>query len=282
MRTPVQDHAAGTTGQGRAAGTPGQRAAPVRNQSSSLRRALTILAQVERQASGPGLSLTELSHALSLNKSTILRLTVPLQEAGLLTRDRDSGRFRLGLGALRLGQAYLSTLDLRTVAAEHLRALQRSAQQTCHLVVYDTTQVVYIDKVENEANVRMGSRVGSRAPMYCTAVGKAILAWLEESEVATVVSAGLPAVTPHTITDPDRLATELSRIRDRGYAVDDRENEADVRCVAAPVFDHDDRVVGALSVSGLSSRMTASTIRVLAPQVARTGRQISRELGSAR
>ncbi len=261
---------------------PSQRAAPERNQSSSLRRALSILAQVERHGGGHGLTLTELAHTLSLNKSTVLRLTGPLQESGLLVRDHDSGRFRLGLGALRLGQAYLSTLDLRTVAAEHLRALQRTAQQTCHLVVNDGTEVVYIDKVENEANVRMGSRVGSRAPMYCTAVGKATLAWLDESAVAAVVTAGLPAVTPYTITDPDRLATELARIRERGYAVDDRENETDVRCVAAPVFDHDNRVVGALSVSGLSSRMTAATIRVLAPQVARTGRQISRELGSAR
>ncbi|MGA8113352.1 MAG: IclR family transcriptional regulator, partial [Actinocatenispora sp.] len=264
------------------AGADPRRRPQARNQSSSLRRALAILAHVERHGGGRGVSLSDVAIALSLNKSTILRLAAPLQEAGLLTRDAETGRFRLGLGALHLGQAYLSTLDLRTVAAERLRALQRGSQQTCHLVVYDGTQVVYIDKVENEANVRMGSRVGSRAPMYCTAVGKAILAWLDEPVVDAVVDAGLPAVTAYTITAPDRLRTELERIRQRGYSVDDRENEVDVRCVAAPIFDHEDRVVGALSVSGLSSRMTPATIHEVAPLVARTGRQISRELGSAR
>lgn len=262
-----------------ALGTP---TATARNQSSSLRRALAILSYVEAHAGGRGVSLSDLADSLSLNKSTILRLAAPLAETELLTRDGETGRFRLGLGALRLGQAYLSTLDLRTAAAERLRALQRAARETCHLVVYDVPDVVYIDKVENEANVRMGSRVGSRAPMCCTAVGKAILAWVDEPAREAVIAAGLPAVTPYTITDPERLRAELRRIRERGYAVDDRENETDVRCVAAPLFDHEDRVVGALSVSGLSSRMTPATIRELAPRVAATGRQISRELGASR
>ncbi|GID14269.1 IclR family transcriptional regulator [Actinocatenispora rupis] len=263
------------------AGDRGDPGSAARNQSSSLRRALSILAYVEGHGGGRGVSLSDLADSLSLNKSTILRLSAPLSEAELLTRDAETGRFRLGLGALRLGQAYLSTLDLRTVAAERLRALQRAARETCHLVVYDAPDVVYIDKVENEANVRMGSRVGSRAPMSCTAVGKAILAWVDDAARETAIAAGLPAVTPHTITDPDRLRTELRRIRERGYAVDDRENEVDVRCVAAPLFDHDDRVVGALSVSGLSSRMTPAAIRELAPRVAATGRQISHELGAS-
>lgn len=257
-------------------------AAPARNQSSSLRRALSILEHVERHGGGRGVSLGELAEALTLNKSTILRLATPLLESRLLARDTDTGRFRLGLAALRLGQAYLSTLDLRAVAAQHLRQLQRAAQLTCHLVVYDAQYVVYIDKVENETNVRMGSRVGSRTPAYCTAVGKAILAFLPDDEVDAVIRRGLRPVTPNTITDPDRLRTELRRVADRGYAVDDRENEIDVRCVAAPVFDHNEQVVGALSVSGLSSRMNTARVRELAPLVARAGRQISRELGSER
>jgi IclR family acetate operon transcriptional repressor len=253
-----------------------------RNQSSSLRRALSIVDYVEQHGGGRGVSLTELSDALVLNKSTILRLVAPLLETRLLHRDPETGRFRLGLGALRLGQAYLSTLDLRSVASAQLRALQRASGLTVHLVVYDTGYVVYIDKVENETNVRMGSRVGSRVPAYCTAVGKAILAYLPDDEVAAVVARGLPAITPHTITAPDRLRTELHRIADRGYAVDDRENELEVRCVAAPIFDHTDQVVGALSVSGLTSRMTTARVRELAPLVARAGRAVSRELGSSR
>lgn len=249
-----------------------------RNQSSSLRRALEILGYVQRHAGVRGISLSDLSDALSLTKSTILRLAAPLCEAALLVRDGDSGRFRLGTGALRLGQAYLSTLDLRTVAAEPLRALQRACRQTCHLAVPDGTHVVYIDKVEDEANVRMASRVGSRAPMHCTAMGKAMLA-ADPAAVDAVVAAGLPAHTPNTITDPARLRVELDRVRRRGYAVDDQEHELDVRCVAVAVLDHESRPAGALSISGLASRLTAESVAELSPLLLAAGADISRQLG---
>lgn len=248
-----------------------------RNQSASLRRALGLLACVRDRG---GVGLGELARELSISKSTVLRLAAPLVEADLLARDEESGRFRLGSGALRLGQAYLSRLDLRSVAAARCQALMRAARETVHLVVYDPPHVVYVDKVENEANVRMASRVGSRAPAYCTGVGKAILAWLPQPALDDVLAAGLSARTPHTITDPGRLRAELAKVRQRGYAVDDRENEADVRCVAAPIFEHTGTVAAALSVSGLSSRITIARVRELGPLVADAARQISLELGA--
>jgi len=250
-----------------------------RNQSSSLRRALSILSYVESQA---GATLTQIAESLGMHKSTVLRLTEPMLDAELLARDAETGRFRLGLGALRLGQSYLSTLDIRTVASGPLRALQRISGQTCHLVVPDGLEAVYIDKVESEANVRMASRVGRRVPLYRTGVGKAMLAFGDDMLLGAVVEAGLVAATPRTITDPEALRRELARIRRRGYAVDDQENEPDVRCIAAPLFDHEERVVGAVSVSGLASRVTAAEVHRLAPDVTGTARQISRELGSQR
>lgn len=246
---------------------------PERNQSASLRRALAVLDHVREQ---PGLSLTQLSEAAGLSKSTVLRLTVPLVEAKLLERDRRTGAYRLGHGTLRLGQSYLATLDLRTVAAEESHRLMSEVRETVHLVVYDPPHVVYIDKVENEANVRMASRIGSRGPAHCTAVGKAILAWLPEEAVAELV---LEPRTKHTITDAERLRAELAHIRRRGYAVDDRENEPEVRCVAAPIFNHNDAVSAAISVSGLTSRITAARVRELGPLVAGAAARISRKLG---
>ncbi|MFF3375522.1 IclR family transcriptional regulator [Streptomyces sp. NPDC002680] len=261
--------------------TPGPSAR--RNQSSSLRRALTVLEHVRDHAGpGRGISLTRLAEDLGINKSTVLRLAAPLIDADLLVRDRETGWFRLGHGTLRLGQSYLSSLDLRTVATEPLRLLQHAVGETCHLVVYQPPDIVYIDKVENETNVRMASRVGSRVPAYRTAVGKAILAWLGEEEFQVVVAAGMPPVTPHTTTDPQRLRAELDRVRREGYAIDDRENEPEVRCVAAPVFDHTDAAVGAVSVSGLTTRMTPTRVREVGPMVVRTGLEISHVLGSSR
>ncbi|MFJ9776035.1 IclR family transcriptional regulator [Kitasatospora sp. NPDC101157] len=261
---------------------PAAKPATERNQSSSLRRALAVLAHVRDHRDGRGVPLAQLADGLGLNKSTVLRLAGPLLDEHLLERDRETGWFRLGHGALRLGQAYLTTLDLRSVAAEHLRRLQREAGETVHLTVWQAPGIVYLDKVEDETNVRMASRVGSRAPAYCTATGKAILAWLPEEAVTEVVAAGLRPVTAWTISDETRLRADLARIRARGYSIDDREHEPEVRCVAAPIFDHTGEVTAALSVSGLTSRMTAARVRALGPVVAQVGLRISRELGSDR
>ncbi|NUT45085.1 MAG: IclR family transcriptional regulator [Thermoactinospora sp.] len=246
---------------------------PERNQSASLRRALAVMDHVRDHT---GLSLTQLAEAVGLSKSTVLRLTAPLVEARLLERDRRTGAYRLGHGTLRLGQAYLATLDLRAVAAEESHRLMSEVRETVHLVVYDHPHVVYIDKVENETNVRMASRIGSRGPVHATAVGKAILAWQPEE---TLAGLALEPITKHTITDPDRLRAELTHIRRRGYAVDDRENEPEVRCVAAPIFNHNDEAVAAVSVSGLTSRITAARVRELGPLVAGAASRISRKLG---
>lgn len=246
---------------------------PERNQSASLRRALAVLDHVRGHT---GLSLTQLAEGVGLSKSTVLRLTVPLVEARLLERDRRTGAYRLGHGTLQLGQAYLATLDLRAVAAEESHRLMSEVRETVHLVVYDHPHVVYIDKVENETNVRMASRIGSRGPVHATAVGKAILAWQPEEALAGLA---LDPITKHTITDADRLRAELTHIRRRGYAVDDRENEPEVRCVAAPIFNHNDAVVAAVSVSGLTSRITAARVRELGPLVAGAASRISRKLG---
>ena len=257
-------------------------AAP-RNNSTSLRRALSVLDYVRDHTDADqrgGVPLAAIAGELGMSKSTILRLSAPLVDADLLLRDRETGWFRLGPGALRLGQAYLSSLDLRTVAREPLRRLLRTVDETCHLVVYDPPDVVYIDKVENEHSVRMASRVGSRVPAYRTAVGKAMLAWLGEEPVQAVIDAGMPAVTDRTTTDPAQFRAELDGVRRRGYAVDDRENEPEVRCVAAPIFDHTQSVAGALSVSGLASRITPARVHEIGPLIVRIGLEISRTLGA--
>ncbi|SEM69344.1 IclR family transcriptional regulator [Nonomuraea pusilla] len=248
---------------------------PERNQSASLRRALTVLEHVRDRGA---LSLGQLAEAVGVSKSTVLRLAAPLVEARLLDRDPGTGAYRLGHGALLLGQSYLATLDLRAVAAEECRRLMEEVGETVHLVVHDHPHVVYVDKVENRTNVHMASRIGSRAPMHSTAVGKAVLAWQPEEALAGLT---LEPRTRHTITDQEGLRAELAQVRRRGYAVDDRENEPEVRCVGAPIFNHLDAVVAAVSVSGLGSRVTAARVRELGPLVARAAARISGRLGAS-
>ncbi|GAA3724406.1 DNA-binding IclR family transcriptional regulator [Spinactinospora alkalitolerans] len=255
--------------------------APRRNASVSLRRALAILEFVRCRPPGSGgATLTELADAVGINKSSVLRLTAPLVEARLLDRDSGAGRFRLGPAALSLWQAYLDQMDLRSVASDHLRGLMRRTGHTCHLVLPDGHDVVYADKVENTTIVRMASRIGARMPAYRTAVGKAILAFSPPDLVADVLADGLPSVTEHTITDPAVFHEELRRVRVRGYAIDDRENEPEVRCVAAPVFDHGRDPIAAISVSSLVSRLPVARVREMGPQVAEVAARISAELGA--
>jgi IclR family acetate operon transcriptional repressor len=256
--------------------------APVRNAALSLRRGLRILDLVaDRTRNGaPSVSLTTLSGELGTSKSTVLRLTAPMLENDLLRRTADAG-FTLGLGSLLLGQSYLEGIDLRAAAAPFLRRTAEQTGLTCHLVVPDGTDIVYVDKVETRGTVRMGSRIGNRLPMRNTASGKAMVAFGDPDLLGRVLATPATAMTEHSITDDDRWRQEIGRTRDRGYGIDDRENEPDIRCVAAPVFDHANQVVGAMSISGLASGFRASAVRELGDGVVRTALEISVALGSS-
>ncbi|MFJ3381722.1 IclR family transcriptional regulator [Curtobacterium sp. RRHDQ66] len=255
---------------------------PARNAALSLRRGLRILDLVaDRTRNGePSVSLTTLSVELGTSKSTVLRLTAPMIENDLLRRTADAG-FTLGLGALLLGQSYLEGIDLRAAAAPFLRRTAERTGLTCHLVVPDGTDIVYVDKVETRGTVRMGSRIGNRLAMRNTASGKAMVAFGDPELLDRVLAHPATAMTEHSITDDDRWRQEIGRTRERGYGIDDRENEPDIRCVAAPVFDHANQVVGAMSISGLASRFRTTAVRELGDGVVRTALEISVALGSS-
>lgn len=253
-----------------------------RNRSSSLRRALGILeALIEPTASGQRLSLAELATATGLNKVTALRLAEPLQEAGLVSRDGE-GRFALGVATLTLGEAYLAGVDLRLVARPVLEGLVEESGETAHLVVFEEPYVVYLDKVDSPSTVRMHSRVGGRMPLYCTAAGKAMMAWLAEDTVGRLLALPMPARTSQTLTSPDAVRKDLGVIRQRGWSLDDVENELDIRCVGAPIFDRSGKVVAACSLSGPDQRITPERAMALGPRVLAAADAITRALGGAR
>lgn len=256
---------------------------PARNASLSVRRALALLDQVARCSRGAtgGCTLTELAAALDLDKSTVLRLSGPLLDVDLVHRDA-TGRYLLGHHTLRLGQDYLQGLDLCSVATPHLARLLERTGSTCHLVVREGMDVVYVAKKENTTVVRMASRIGHRLPLSCTAVGKAILAASSRELTEAVVAAGLRPMTSRTLVDPDALRADVEATRRRGYAVDDGENEPAVRCVAAPVFDHQEQVAGALSVSSLASHTPAARVRELGRIVRSVADAVSVDMGSRR
>ncbi|MGP4051950.1 IclR family transcriptional regulator [Streptomyces sp. 2A115] len=257
-------------------------AADRRNASSSLRRALGILMYLAEDRSHPhGVTLTDLAAGLQMSKSTVLRLVAPLREVRLVDQDPESGRYRLGPQNALLGQAYLERRDTRQITSPVLHGLAEDSGETVHLVTFDPPEIVYIDKVESPQAVRMHSRVGSRQPAYCTATGKVFLAHTGDDVIDQVIKAGMPARTPATITSPERLRDELALIRQRGYAVDDVENEQDIRCVAAPVYDHKGEVTTAVSVSGPATRVTRDRLPELGALLTTATGAITESLGGA-
>lgn len=148
------------------------------------------------------------------------------------------------------------------------------------MVIRDGDEAVYIDKVEGNRTIRMYSQIGRQVALHSTAVGKAILAFLPPEEVEKIIaSRGLPRFTPRTISTMAALQAELAGVKERGYAIDDGENEEGIRCVGAPVFDYQGRVVAAISISGPVLNVTPERVPVLGRLVRQAGEEISRRLG---
>lgn len=229
----------------------------MRNNSSSLRRALAILDLVAAASRAKGVTLAELAEGVETTKSTVLRLIAPLIEQRLVRQDAD-GTYRMGVGTLRLASACLTDLDIRSTAQPTLREIADATGQTVHLLVYSGGRVTYVDKVVGASPIQMASRIGDTGTAYSTASGKAMLAFLGDEELERVIASGLPARTAATITDPSALREHLSTVREQGCAYDDLENEDGIRCVAAPVFNHAGVCVCAISLSGPAELVAAN------------------------
>lgn len=222
-----------------------------------MERALDLLSTFS--TAEPELSLTELSSRLHLSPSTTYRLLMTLQNGGYVEHNSHSGRYSLGVACLDLGSVFMSQLDLRDRVLPVLETLREDCKETIHLAVLDRKkmEVIYLEKLEGLLPIgMMGSRVGGRAPAHCTGLGKCLLAYLPDAEVREFYSVnGMRSYTDNTIADTGQLLFQLARIRERGYAVDDVEHESDVKCLAAPVWNHRQVVVASISISGPEHRM---------------------------
>ncbi|MBO8137325.1 MAG: IclR family transcriptional regulator [Desulfotomaculum sp.] len=244
----------------------------------SLDRALSILEELSRHDSGLG--VTDISSVLGLHKSTVYRLLHTLMIRGYVEKIVSTEKYRLGLKIIELGQKRLESTEIRSEARHYLVKLMEETNETVHLCVLDNREVVYIDKVESSNTVRMYSRIGRRAPLYCTGVGKAILAFWPEEEIKKYVKEkGLSRKTDNTITELNQLLKHLEEVRQKGYAVDNEEHDPGIRCVAAPVQDYTGNVVASISVSGPTTRIAEDQVKLLAAKVKKCALNISKQLG---
>jgi IclR family acetate operon transcriptional repressor len=244
----------------------------------SVKRAVTILEYLA-EAAEPR-DLAAISSDLVMNKSTVHRFLSTLVETGYVRQEAATGRYALGARVAWLASKFLETLDIRKIARAGLEQLAEQCGETVHLAIADRNEVAYIDKIDGRQAVRMVSRIGSRAPMHSTALGRILLANMPENKWQRYVAeAGLTARTPNTITDPPLFYQHLRQVREQNYCIDDVEHEQGVRCVAAPIKDHTGKVIAALSISGWTITMTPERVETLRPLVQQTGLEISKRLG---
>jgi IclR family KDG regulon transcriptional repressor len=245
----------------------------------TLEKGLTILealASIGRDGTTSG----ALGRTLGLHRTTVHRFLQTLTRRNYVEQIRESDRYRIGVGALRLASASMIGLSLRDVGLPVLEALRRDTGETVQSVILDPSgEVVTIDRLDADHPIGLRTHIGARRPAYCSAAGKAMLAFKSEAEVDEILGRGMPTRTPRTITDPLLLKAQLWEVTRRGFAIDDEENMEGVRCVAAPVFDFGGRLAGAISLLAPSMRVEPSDLPALGERTVEAARELSDQLG---
>lgn len=228
------------------------------NPIQSLSRALNILEILSNHPRG--MALTELAKCVDLSKSTVHRFLVSLSESGYVYKENSTGKYRLTLRMFEVGSKAVHALNILEIARPRLDHLAEITNETIHLVLHEGVNVVYIYKYNlTTAAINIGSEIGNCSPIYCTGVGKAILAHLPPDEISKIWNTSkIVRYTENTITEYEDMLAELARVRRYNYAQDNQEHERMVSCIAAPIFDYSGRPKYALSITAPTVRMTES------------------------
>ncbi|HTK94790.1 MAG TPA: IclR family transcriptional regulator [Terriglobales bacterium] len=243
--------------------------------SIAVHRALAMLDLIAKSAGG--LTNSDLSRKLKIPKSSTSYILRALESGGYLRREPE-GKYRLGLALLSLASRAMDGLDVRDLALPVLQHLVDRSGLTAHLAVLDHGQAVYIAKVDAPGFIKMNTWPGRRMNLHSTSVGKALLAYLPEDEVARILEKGMKKWTPHTITVAAKLHADLEHTRRRGYATDEQESTVGIRCVAAPIFSAQG-VTASIGVTGTVTQFHASEVHRFAEMVKDAARRVSIQLG---
>ena len=236
---------------------------------------------VEVMARGKGpMRLQDVAKKCGMPASTVMRMLNTLQVYGYVNQDPCTQHYSLSLRFARLGCLVSEQTNMRDVARPFLAELAQRCQETVCLWCDAEMEGECTDVVDGPDGILMVSqRVGARAPLHATGAGKLLLLNYSNQKLNEYIAVkGLRALTPHTLVTREALVNSLEMIRSRGYALEDEERELGARCVAAPVRDYSGRIVGGISVSGPTTRMSRARLEALAPLVMDTAAELSRRL----
>lgn len=244
----------------------------------SVERALGILDLFSERETE--LKITEISQRTGLHKSTLHALLKTLQSLGYIEQNEANGPYRLGMKLFERGYLVLKTKDFVSVARPHLVGLAADTGQTTHLGILDGKFGVYIDKVEGERSIIAYSRVGRRMPIHSTSIGKVLAAFQPKPVLDSILDGyDFAAITESTIASPEAFVAALAAVREAGFAIDEQENVRGVRCAAVPIWNHERRLVAAISISTIVENIGMAEFEGFIEKLRRTGTAISRDLG---
>jgi IclR family KDG regulon transcriptional repressor len=245
----------------------------------AVERALDILLCFKMDR--PSLSLTEIAEEVGMHKSTIHRLLATLESKRFITRDKTNGMYQLGFLFIELASIMLHDLDMQHWALPYLQSLSQQSGETVDLAVLDNGQVVYLQVVESTQRVKIAAAVGEQLPAYCTATGKAFLAYLPEEQVRRILTNGVTRFTEKTLISPEDLLKDLHEIQERGFSISEQEYEKDINAVAAPIMDANGCPIAVIAVVGPSYRMSHGRMLELGQLIQETAQAIAHEVGLA-
>ncbi len=230
-----------------------------------------------------GLKQSELAVLFGANRSTALRILNTITSAGYLFRDAD-GRYHPTMKIPYLSHHILEGMEIRFYAREHLHKVTQETGFSSHLAILSDKQVVYIDGAEGRGMVKVNAGIGNAAPIHCSATGKALAAYLDESSLEKLLLCSpaetvLERYTEKTITDYSELLAEMALTSRRGFAIDNEEYEPGIKCIAAPIFDYTGTVVASIGISGTVSKINDPGVELMAEKLIAAATAISFNLG---
>jgi len=248
-----------------------------RTVSTTAIKALNVL-EVVAAESRP-MSLGEVAQAAKIDKSLAFRMLATLVDAGYVRQDPASRAYRLSYRVVTLSRNLLAEDEVDRRARESLERFAAETGEGAHLSVLDGTETVIVQRARGTQLVAVDFQIGDRSELHCTSIGKALLAYQEAEFIEGVIESGLTPRTDRTLVDGAKLKRDLALVRERGYAIDDRELNDHMRCIAAPVFEHLGPVRMGISCSGPDSRFTLEYLSQLREPLLAASQELTARLG---
>lgn len=224
--------------------------------------------------------ISQIAHQLQLDRSTTYRILLSLEKCGFVEKDKKTGEYSLGVATFETGNTYLRRMDFIQISKPIMAGLALEVQETVHLAVLSDTEIVYVDKVDSPRTLGVMSKIGQRAPVYCTALGKVLLAHQPNDELSRIVQQiKLKPFTRNTISSKKKLVEELRKIRKQGYALDQKEYEQDVECIGAPIRNHLGNTIAAISISGPQRKINTPQEKQFIGHVVKAAAAVSSKMG---